>query len=1008
MRFLQSNPAAEANKVGSKSPDEKAIPQERVYAGKSVPYDFRRPRTFDQMASDRFGEELAPDAAIWNMYLDEAQEHDRELVEGRQRSLDTLLLFAALFSAILTAFLIESKDLLQQDPAEASAALLLIIAQSQQRMELGLPPPEPLAGTISIPEFAPSLSARWINGIWFMSLGLSLSAALVAMLGKEWLTTFHSSRPRSARRLAFIRQSRLKGLENWGALHIIALLPTLLHVSLLLFSVGLVVYLWALDAALAAVLSGVIGITLTFYIVTGILGAVYEFCPFVTEVSEYMQRAVTMLFKMPSKDLNGESVVPSMQYLQALVWLCNRSGDPFVVDYGYQAIAGLYQSSYVELDTAQPRLAPSPNSTTTNEALLFDHDLTMNSLFLKVSGRFDDLLAGTLETGSAEPPVCRYINAMIVLRSYADSSPKHWLDMMETINRFWRSNLPQRSLSGSSFAGVLIAEMDVLKLTMSAIDIKPPRSPIKNSAPKERIPINYELVNSNDYIPAHQYQHIVEISATGKRPEPVTPDLFSILNNYLTEWLDASLTMLQSHAKGTVHIDTYLLNSLFRATSDGAYYLKCMYPILDSQTQTPLTPQSGETIFASLNILMDLLSQPFNSKPESITQLTEVLKTYSHIVHILPHLTSHNGSVLAHELSFHDFNLNPPVTRGEILWITTRYMLSLAGHICSLQLELPQYQSLFATSIELVFRFHMEDRSYGPDYFGPRRALSYHVSDYIKILEFLESHSANIGGITRITASYLCDIAADIWLTTQDYLAFHIPPSCFLTLIRLYAHSHFDLSTAQGFMTTIVNRLRNSSILPGPLPPQSSPVPEPRPTIEYLQQFTHCAGGFSMLTTAGLISTNYTKAVSAGIADITIIAANRDPALTVNPVGLRAQVVPEFLKAVSWALPHLASEEDGRARYSQFVVAASILLVVACQDPEAKEQINLDSNRRNLFVELLEKKDFYLGIISQEEWKRLVIGLDKQAGDRDGLDKALAKGLAIESEKKSEEHSGAC
>ncbi|KAF8596117.1 hypothetical protein BDV93DRAFT_410574, partial [Ceratobasidium sp. AG-I] len=137
---------------------------------------------------DKIGEELAPDAGIWQLYLDEAKEHDDELVDVRNKNLDMMLLLAALFSAILTAFLIESKNLLQQDPNEVSIGLLLFIAQSQQRMEQG--DPQPALAPIQLPEFSAPMSARWINGLWFLSLALSLSAALIAMLAKEWLTAY--------------------------------------------------------------------------------------------------------------------------------------------------------------------------------------------------------------------------------------------------------------------------------------------------------------------------------------------------------------------------------------------------------------------------------------------------------------------------------------------------------------------------------------------------------------------------------------------------------------------------------------------------------------------------------------------------------------------------------------------------------------------------------------------------------------------------------------------------
>ncbi|KAF8601220.1 hypothetical protein BDV93DRAFT_446284, partial [Ceratobasidium sp. AG-I] len=225
------------------------------------------------MAADKTGEELAHDATIWKLYLEEAEEHDQELVKSRHGSLDMLLLFAALFSAILTAFIIESKDLLQQNPADASAALLLLVLQSQQRIELGIPSPvdTPLD---ELPTFIPSAAARWINGIWFTSLALSLSAALIAMLGKEWLTAYLASRPRPAHSHALLRQARLEGLEDWWALHIIALLPSLLHASLFLFSIGLVIYLWMLDTVVTGMIVGITGITSLFYIVTAILGAI--------------------------------------------------------------------------------------------------------------------------------------------------------------------------------------------------------------------------------------------------------------------------------------------------------------------------------------------------------------------------------------------------------------------------------------------------------------------------------------------------------------------------------------------------------------------------------------------------------------------------------------------------------------------------------------------------------------------------------------------------------------
>ncbi|KAG9121539.1 hypothetical protein FRC07_002455, partial [Ceratobasidium sp. 392] len=132
-------------------------------------------KPYERIAAEKPGEELAPDAAIWEMYVEEAKEQDNELVSGKNGNLDQMLLFAALFSAILTAFIIESKDLLQQDSAEVTVTLLLAIAQSQQRVEQGTPQTLP---PIELPPFSTPMSARWINGLWYTALGLSLSSAL--------------------------------------------------------------------------------------------------------------------------------------------------------------------------------------------------------------------------------------------------------------------------------------------------------------------------------------------------------------------------------------------------------------------------------------------------------------------------------------------------------------------------------------------------------------------------------------------------------------------------------------------------------------------------------------------------------------------------------------------------------------------------------------------------------------------------------------------------------------
>ncbi|KAG9119465.1 hypothetical protein FRC07_005499, partial [Ceratobasidium sp. 392] len=313
------------------------------------PFTATRPRPYERLAADKPGEELAPDAGIWQLYVEEAKEHDSELVDGKNKNLDVMLLFAALFSAILTAFIIESVTLLQEDSDDLTVTLLLAIAQSQQRIEQGAPDKLP---PIERPAFSVPLTARWINGLWFMALALSLSAALIAMLAKEWLTEFVVSRPRPPRTYALMHQRRLNGLTSWQALHIVDLLPSMLHLSLLLFSLGLAIYLWTLDTGIAIAEVIITGATLFFYFGTAISSAIYSSCPYVTQVSKYMRVALHLFFQQERALENEHMELDTLmekeatgEELLALSWLAKSARDPAVGDCAYQALAGLYLPS---------------------------------------------------------------------------------------------------------------------------------------------------------------------------------------------------------------------------------------------------------------------------------------------------------------------------------------------------------------------------------------------------------------------------------------------------------------------------------------------------------------------------------------------------------------------------------------------------------------------------------------------------------------------------------------
>ncbi|CAE6513941.1 unnamed protein product [Rhizoctonia solani] len=314
---------------------------------------------YDKLASDRIGEELNPNATIWKLYTEEAKEYDTEFTRERNENLNNMLLFATLFSAIVTAFIIESTNLLEQDSSDVSAQLLLMLVQSQQRIETGSP--NTTSSPIEMPDFVASPTARVINVLWFASLMISLGAAVVAILAKEWLTAFTTNRTRDARKYALERQARHAALDAWKMLLVIDLLPTFLNFALFVFGLGLVIRLWLLDLVVAGAMTAVSAVLCVIYVFFVIAGAAYENCPYKSRLSAYIKESVTYAWEIMrsssifrdltsnrsiSSNTPGDTKQSNEKCLESkevglLIWLYSFSSDPILETYVTQALAGL-------------------------------------------------------------------------------------------------------------------------------------------------------------------------------------------------------------------------------------------------------------------------------------------------------------------------------------------------------------------------------------------------------------------------------------------------------------------------------------------------------------------------------------------------------------------------------------------------------------------------------------------------------------------------------------------
>ncbi|KZV91432.1 hypothetical protein EXIGLDRAFT_792224 [Exidia glandulosa HHB12029] len=223
------------------------------------------------------GHELDDTARVWKVYRGEAIDHDDALLKTWNETVNILLTFAGLFSAAVTSFVAASTDDLKPDPNAYVANLLFTMGNATAGASpfAHLPPPPSL-------DAAPTSLARVVNGFWYTSLFLSLAAALLCILVKQWLDEYTARTRGSAkhpRQWAQRRSFYFQGLNDWHVAAIISFLPLFLHLALFLFLAGLTAFLWDLDSAIRWVMLALMSVLLAVYLVSLFLPVWSAACP---------------------------------------------------------------------------------------------------------------------------------------------------------------------------------------------------------------------------------------------------------------------------------------------------------------------------------------------------------------------------------------------------------------------------------------------------------------------------------------------------------------------------------------------------------------------------------------------------------------------------------------------------------------------------------------------------------------------------------------------------------
>ncbi|KAK0482343.1 hypothetical protein IW261DRAFT_1333236, partial [Armillaria novae-zelandiae] len=228
--------------------------------------------------------ETAPNARVWRTYEDESRIHDTNMVEESRDNVDVLSLasYAGLFSAM--AKLCSCTTLPCQLLLYELVVIQRAIANGSPVNSIAFSPINP---TVT---FVPATTDVCVNGLWFPSLFLSLTTALVAVLVKQWPHHYVALPSETPRDRSFIRQFRFAGFRKWHVQIIIGLLPVLMHLTLATFLVGLVTFLRLLRQALSwGICAGTV-LVYTAYVVATVLPILFSQCPYRTPLLWLMMK----------------------------------------------------------------------------------------------------------------------------------------------------------------------------------------------------------------------------------------------------------------------------------------------------------------------------------------------------------------------------------------------------------------------------------------------------------------------------------------------------------------------------------------------------------------------------------------------------------------------------------------------------------------------------------------------------------------------------------------------
>ncbi|KAH9023186.1 hypothetical protein EDB84DRAFT_1274347, partial [Lactarius hengduanensis] len=188
-----------------------------------------------------------------------------------------------LFSSTVATFIALSHPNLQQDLNVTTQVLLAQISQQLSNSTT-------TAGQSVQSPYVPPMSVVFINSVWFLSLVLSLTCALMATLLQQWARRYlHIIQ----RKYAPLHHTRIHeffsgGARRFGIFGFVEILSLLLLLSVFLFFAGLVVFAFRGNATVAYFTVGIVGFCTISHIAFTLMPLIFHDCPYHTPLTSVL------------------------------------------------------------------------------------------------------------------------------------------------------------------------------------------------------------------------------------------------------------------------------------------------------------------------------------------------------------------------------------------------------------------------------------------------------------------------------------------------------------------------------------------------------------------------------------------------------------------------------------------------------------------------------------------------------------------------------------------------